>query len=76
MLRGIGVLLRETSKEVGVSLIVYAIFITAVAGFLLGFITKRKEKKPCVKLGNSKVLKAKENEEYLNFLNYDGTEQS
>ena len=75
MLRGIGVLLHETSKEGGVNLLIYAIFVTAVAGFLLGFTLKGKEKKAREKLGNSKILKAKENEEYLNFLNYDGTLQ-
>lgn len=57
---------------------VFAICMTALSGFLLGFILG--SKKPWHKTGKQKVSPKKNSdilssEEYLNFLNYDGTAQ-
>ncbi len=56
---------------------VFAICMTALSGLLLGFLlaSRLPEKKP--KSPKSHSFKGAEisNEEYFNFLNYDGTEQ-
>ncbi len=58
---------------------VYAICITWLAGFLLGALIKCKksEEKPRQRFRHSKKeMQKTENEEYLNFLKYDGTYQA
>lgn len=58
---------------------VFAICMTALSAFLLGVMCRRGKEKPTITKGqrfkevkNKKIL----NEEYLNFLNYDGTTQN
>lgn len=58
---------------------VFAICMTALSAFLIGFLCGRGKEKPkkekrqeFKEVKNQRIL----SEEYLNFLNYDGTEQS